>query len=81
MRIELRGIIRKHEAGKEFVTLFVTEQKPYRYKILEMGVDIKVNRGTILTFLANEYDISPGEIVWPDHIEVNEQNVKMSLPL
>lgn len=68
--IELRGIIQYCANGHRLVDLVVTEGRPDKYKRHRMGVDIKLNRGKIITFLGELYNVPPGEIVWPDHIEV-----------
>lgn len=74
MSIVLHGVIRHFDQGHEHVDVVVTEGAPYILKTHQVGVDVKVNRGIILTFLAERYGISPGDIVWPDHIilEMNE---------
>lgn len=70
--IELRGVIQSRDNGQELVDLVVTEHRPDNYKRHHMGIDIKPNRGKIITFLAGIYGIPPGEIVWPDHIELRK---------
>lgn len=70
MRIELRGIIQSKDEGHTNVDLIVTEGRADKYKRHRLGVDIKSNRGNIITFLAGFYGVPPGEIVWPDHIEL-----------
>ena len=66
--IELRGIIRVQDSGHENVDLVVTEGVSAIYVKHRLGVDIKVNRGRIITFLGNLYGVPPGDIVWPSHI-------------
>lgn len=68
--IELRGIIQAGKDGHTEVSLLVTEHRPDKYKRHFMGVDIKLNRGKIITFLGDVYGVSPGDILWPDHIEL-----------
>ena len=68
--IELRGIIRSKEDDHELVELVVTEHRPDKYKRHRFGVDVKPNRGKIITFLAGAYGVPAGDIVWPAHIEV-----------
>jgi len=68
--IELRGIIRYRDNVHELVDLVVAEHRPDKYKRHHMGVDIKPNRGRIITFLGKLYNVPPGDIVWPDHIEL-----------
>ena len=68
MRIELRGIVRYRDLGHEHVAVVVIEDRPDNYAQHRLGVDIKVNRGTIIKFLADLYGIPRGEIVWPEHI-------------
>ena len=67
--IELKGIIQHYEGEHKYVDVVVTEDKPDIYVPHRMGVDIKVNRGTILTFLAATYGVRPGDIVWHHHIK------------
>lgn len=81
MKIELRGIVQNYHLGHTHVDLVVTEDSPDHYVTHQMGVDIKVNRGKVLMFLAGIYGIRPGEIVWPDHIRLTEEEDSMSLPL
>lgn len=68
--ITLRGVIQARDEGHVETTLLVTEHRPDKYKRHRMGVDIKLSRGKIITFLADFYGVKPGEIVWPDHIEL-----------
>ncbi len=68
--IELRGIVRTYEDGHTNTAVVVTVDSSAKYKRHLMGVDIKINRGKIITFLADLYDVPPGDIVWPDHIEL-----------
>ena len=68
--IELRGVIISRDNGHELVDLVVTENAPDKYKRHRLGIDIKVNRGRILTFLGGLYGVPPGAIVWPGHIEL-----------
>lgn len=70
MRIELRGIINSWNSGHRQTEIVVTEDRPDNYKSHSLGVDIKVNRGKIRTFLASLYNIRPSEIVWPEHIRI-----------
>lgn len=68
--IELRGIIRAQVNGHTRAELVVTEHRPDKYKRHFMGVDIKLNRGRIITFLGQAYGIEPSAIVWPEHISL-----------
>lgn len=70
MRIELRGIIVHCAGGHKYVDLVVTEDRPDKYRKHRMGVDIKLNRGKIQTFLGGVYSMPPGDIVWPGHITI-----------
>lgn len=70
MKIELCGIIQYADEGHRHVEVVVKEGRPDKYKRHRLGVDIKVNRGRIITFLGNFYDVPPGKIVWPAHIEL-----------
>lgn len=70
MKIELRGVIRSQDNGHENTDLVVTEDRADNYKTHHMGVDVKPNRGKIITFLGDVYGIPPGDIVWPAHIEL-----------
>ena len=68
--IELRGIIQVKNDGHTEVFVVVTEHSSDKYKRHRLGIDIKVNRGRILTFLGGLYGVPPGAIVWPGHIEL-----------
>ncbi len=70
MKIELRGIIVHWDGGHKYVDLVVTEDRPDKYRTHRMGVDIKLNRGRILSFLGGVNSMPPGDIVWPGHITI-----------
>lgn len=73
MRIELRGIVQFADLGKRYVDVVVIEGNPHKYKKHRVGVDIKVNRGTIINFLSGTYGVPPGEIDWPEHIVAEDK--------
>ena len=68
--IEVRGIIQFSKDGHRHVDIVVAGAKPVGHERIPFGVDIKPNRGKIITFLAAMYDVIPGDIVWPAHIEL-----------
>lgn len=68
--VELRGIIVNRDNEHTNTLLVVTEGSPDKYARHSMGIDIELNRGRIITFLAAMYGVPPGQIVWPDHIEL-----------
>lgn len=68
--IELKGIIVFYDQDHKHVDVVVAEDPYGRYRQHRLGVDIKPNRGKILTFLGAIYDVPPGDIIWPDHIEL-----------
>lgn len=68
--VEIKGIIQYYEQGEKYVDVIVSEGKDVPNSRHRVGVDIKVNRGKIITFLVGIYGISPGEIAWPAHIEL-----------
>lgn len=70
MRIELRGIIQSKDEGHTNVDLIVNVGRADKYKRHRLGVDIEPDRDKIITFLAGIYEVPPGDIVWPDHIEL-----------
>jgi len=72
MKIELRGVMQHVDLGHSYIDVLVTEDGSDIYRQHRVGVDIKVNRGTILNFLAAQYSVPPGQIVWPDHIILKE---------
>jgi len=76
MRIELRGIIQSRDIGKTHVDLLVTVDRPDNYVKHHMGVDVKVNRGTILKFLSDFYGLPPGKIEWPEHISTKPGDIE-----
>lgn len=75
MSVELRGVIQFYDSGHRYVDLVVNDDTTVQAIKLRMGVDVKVNRGKILTFLAAKYGIPPGQIVWPEHILVEEGKI------
>lgn len=74
MDIAVRGIVQTAENGHNHVAVVVTEGAPYLVKTQQMGVDVKVSKGKILTFLSELYGITPGKIVWPDHIRLKDDD-------
>lgn len=70
MAIELRGIIQFKSGGHTKVDLLVTNGASDNYERSLLGVDVKVNRGTILKFLSEKYGVPAGDIVWPAHIKI-----------
>lgn len=75
MIIELRGIIQFYNAGHKHVQVVVAEDSNVQHAVHLVGIDIVVNRGIILNFLAERYSVPPGKIVWPDYIKVNVGDV------
>lgn len=73
MKITLKGIIQYSDGGHEHVQVMVVEDDDVPYVLHEVGVDVEVNRGKILTFLSAMYGILPDEIVWPGHIQVKDE--------
>lgn len=72
MDIAVRGVIQTVEEGHDHVDVVVCEGAPYLVTKHQMGVDVKVNKGKILTFLSAMYGIPPGKIGWPEHIILKE---------
>lgn len=70
--IELRGVIEYKDLGHTFVDAVVTIDSTCRQVSHRLGVDIKANRGRIITFLGQFYDVPAGDIIWPDHIELEK---------
>lgn len=68
MKVHLRGIIQTQDEGHRHVHVVVTEDGPFVSQKHEVGIDIDVNRGRIITFLSGLYGVPPGEIDWPEHI-------------
>ncbi len=68
--IEVRGVIESRDMGHSYVQVVVTTGGPGRQVSHQVGVDIKPNKGKIITFLGTFYDVPPGDIVWPAHIEL-----------
>lgn len=70
MEVRLRGIVQHYDGGHRYVDVVVTKEHRDIYKRHRMGVDIKVNRGRVKTFIGGLYGIEPGHVVWPHHVEV-----------
>lgn len=68
--IEVRGVIDFEDNGHIVTDIVVTEHRPDKYRNHRMGVDVKPTKGKIQVFLGGVYGIPPGDIVWPEHIEV-----------
>lgn len=75
MKVEVRGISQKNDKGRKYVDVLVTEEFPDIYIRHQVGVDIKVNRGKILSFLAAFYNVRTSDIVWPRHIRVKDSDI------
>ena len=72
MIIELRGIIEFYNDGHKHVQVVVDDGSHVQHAVHLVGIDIAVNRGIILNFLAQQYSVPPGKIVWPDYITVKQ---------
>jgi len=70
MLIEVKGIIRQAEKEGTAVYVVVKEGQSGAYKRHRFGDVSEVTRGKIINFLSALYDVGPGDIVWPAHIEV-----------
>lgn len=68
--IEIVGVIEFCDLDHKFVDVVVTNGGSGRQVSHRAGVDIKPNKGKIITLLGTFYDIPPGEIEWPAHIEL-----------
>lgn len=69
MIIELRGIVQYWRGGKKHVEVVVDDDSPGELINHRVGVDIVVDRDTILKFLAELYGVQTDKIVWPEHIK------------
>lgn len=67
--LEVKGIIHYRRAGRKYINIVVVADRPHKLVSHPFGVDVKVDRGRIITFLASMYSVRPGDIVWPSHIE------------
>jgi len=67
--IELRGIIQYYHERHKYTQVVVTDGHPDIHVTLSMGVDVTVNKGQVLKFLGDHYDMEPGHIKWPHHIK------------
>lgn len=68
--IEVRGVISYQDSGHTVTDIVVTEHRHDKYKEHRMGIDVKPNKGKIQVFLGGVYGIPPGDVSWPEHIEV-----------
>lgn len=73
--IELKGIIKYYDNGHKHVDVVVKEDDSVAAVKHQMGVDINVNRGKILTFLAALYEVKPSDIVWPKYIQAKDFDI------
>jgi len=71
MLIELKGIVQYYDQGHKYVDVVVSIDGSAKHERHEMGVDIGINKGKIINFIADTYDVRPGDIAWPDHIILN----------
>lgn len=72
--IELHGIIQFWENGHKHVEVVVNGESPDTHVTIPVGIDVKVNRGMILSFLAARFGVRSGDIVWPGYIRA--ENIK-----
>jgi len=70
MLIELKGIVQYYDQGHKYVDVVVNEDQAVKREKHQVGVDIDVSHGKIITFLSEFYGVPPGDIVWPAHIKV-----------
>lgn len=75
MKITLKGIIQYHAGGHNHVQVLVQKDDDVPDVLHEVGVDVKVNRGMILTFLTEMYNVKPGDIIWPRNIRLEGSDV------
>ncbi len=68
--IEITGVIEYCAAGHTHVDVVVRTGAAGRQVTHKVGLDEKPNRGRIITFLGNVYQVEPSQIVWPAHIEL-----------
>lgn len=70
MKVRICGIIKFKNDGHSYVDVVVKAETQHKHKRHRLGVDIKPNRGKIITFLGDIYNVPAGQIVWPAHIEL-----------
>ena len=66
--ITLRAVILRKYGDHEIAEVVVTVDSPHNYETHQVGVDIQLNRGKVITFIGGIYGIPPGEVVWPEHV-------------
>ena len=67
--IEIRGIIQYYDDGHKHVKIVVRREHSDIYETHDVGLDIPVNRGRILSELARLETAGPAQLIWPHHIE------------
>lgn len=70
MYIELRGIIIDIPKSISRVRLLVRSERGDDYQWFNFPSGKPLNRGQIIKFLGEQYDMEPGHIVWPDHVKI-----------
>jgi len=78
MKIELKGIVQYYDQGHKYLEVVVAEGPSQANVKHRVGVDIEASRGKIIAFLAAMYDVKPGDIVWPRHIKVPDNEIGTS---
>lgn len=76
MAIRICGIIESYDEGNRNVALVVKDSTDISAVKHNLGVDFKINRVTILKFLADFYGLPPGQIEWPKHISTKPGDIE-----
>jgi len=70
--IEIRGIIQYYDGGHKHVQIVIRREHSDIYETHEVGLDIPVNRGRILSELASLETAEPAQLIWPHHIKAED---------
>lgn len=68
--VELRGIVINHKDPVREIKLLIRGERGDDYKYFIFPSTLPLNRGQILKFLGNHFNIPPGEIAWPPHVKI-----------
>jgi len=69
---ELKGIAIDYPDGIQRIRLTIRDPSGEDYETLIFPSDKPFNKGQIIKFLGDHYNLEPGHIVWPRHLKIPE---------
>lgn len=75
--IEVKGVIVYYEGKVKCCKVVVAVDNKPPFNSHYTGKDIKVDKGKIILFLSELYDVPSTDIVWPDHIILGDGDIEL----